>query len=96
MAQTVKCLPTVWGTWVRSLGQEDPWKKEWQPTLVFLPGEFHGQRSQVGYNPWGCTELDTTEQALMLAHRIYMNKFCEQLCKNVAPRESKAEKTSIL
>ena len=28
---------------------------------VFLPGEYHGQRSLVGYSPWGCTELDTTE-----------------------------------
>ena len=38
-----------------------PWKKEWQPTPVFLPGEFHGQRSLVGYSPWACKELDTTE-----------------------------------
>ena len=34
----------------------DPWvgKRTWQPTPVFLPGEFHGQRSLVGYSPWGC------------------------------------------
>jgi len=32
-------------TQVRSLGQEDPWRREWLPTPVFLPGEFHGQRS---------------------------------------------------
>ena len=31
------------------------------PTPVFLPGEFHGQRSLVDYSPWGCKELDTTE-----------------------------------
>ena len=31
------------------------------PTLVFLPGESHGQRSLAGYSPWGCTESDTTE-----------------------------------
>ena len=30
-----------------------PWRREWQPTPVFLPGEFHGQRSLVGYHPWG-------------------------------------------
>ena len=30
-----------------------PWKREWLPTSVFLPGEFHGQRSLVGYSPWG-------------------------------------------
>ena len=33
--------------------QVSPWRREWQPTLVFLPGEFHGQRSLVGYSPWG-------------------------------------------
>ena len=38
------------------------WRREWQPTPVFLPGEFHGQRSLVGYSPWGHTELDMTEQ----------------------------------
>ena len=38
-----------------------PWRRAWQPTLVFLPGESHGQRSLVGYSPWGPTELDTTE-----------------------------------
>ena len=32
------------------------------PTLVFLPGEFHGQRSLVGYSPWDHKELDMTEQ----------------------------------
>ena len=30
-------------------------------TSVFLPGEFYGQRSLVGYGPWGCKELDTPE-----------------------------------
>ena len=44
-----------------SLGREDPWRRKWQPTPVFLPGKCHGQRSLAGYNPWGCKELDTTE-----------------------------------
>ena len=57
VAQTVKNLPAVQGTWIRSLGQEDPW----QPTPVFFLGEFHGQRSLVGCSPWGCKESDTTE-----------------------------------
>ena len=38
-----------------------PWRRAWQPTPVFLPGEFHGQRSLVGYSPKGRTESDTTE-----------------------------------
>jgi len=31
-----------------------PWRRAWQPTPVFLPGESHGQRSQAGCSPWGC------------------------------------------
>ena len=38
-----------------------PWRREWPPTPVFLPGESHGQRSVVGYTPWGCKESVTTE-----------------------------------
>ena len=47
---------------VQSLGQKDPLEKEMAPTPVFLPGESHGQRSLVGYSPWGCKESDTTER----------------------------------
>ena len=36
------------------------WRRKWQPTPVFLPGESHGQRSLEGYSPWGHKELDTT------------------------------------
>ena len=39
-----------------------PWRKKWLPTPVFLPGEFYGQRSLVGYNPWGCKESNMTER----------------------------------
>ena len=38
-----------------------PWGRKWQPTPVFLPGGVHGQRSLVGYSPWGCKESDTTK-----------------------------------
>ena len=47
---------------VKSLGQEDPLEKEWQPNPVFLPGESHGERSLVGYSPWGRKESDMTER----------------------------------
>ena len=40
---------------------KSPWRREWQPTPVFLPGKFHGQRSLAGNSPWGCNELDMTE-----------------------------------
>ena len=62
----VKNLPAMQETWVQTLGQEDPLKKEWQPFPVFLPGEFHGQRSLVGCSPWRCKELDMTEQLTLI------------------------------
>ena len=37
------------------------WRREWQPTPVFLPGKSHGQRSLMGFSPWGPKELDMTE-----------------------------------
>ena len=109
VAQTVKNLPIMQETWVRSLGQEDRtekgmaihsnilawrvprteepndlqsmgslrvghdwetslllftfmrWRRKWQPTPVFLPGESQGPGSLVGCHLWGRTELDTTE-----------------------------------
>ena len=51
VAQTVKNLPAMQKTWVRSLGWEDPLEKKWLPAPVFLPGEIHGQRSLTGYSP---------------------------------------------
>ena len=57
------------------------WRREWQSTPVFLPGELHGQRSHgvgyslcglelqtVGYSPWGRKELDATEQLTQQQH----------------------------
>ena len=62
VAQRLKCLPAMRETWLQSLGWEDPWRRKWQPTPVFLPGEPHGQRSLAGYSPRGRKESDTTEQ----------------------------------
>ena len=69
VVQMVENLPAMWETKVRSLGGEDPpWRREWQPIPVFLPGEFHEERSVAGYSPWGCKESDTTER-LTHTHR---------------------------
>ena len=57
----VKNLPAMQETWVLSLGREDPLEKGMATTPVFLPGEFHGQRSLVAYNSWGHKELDVAE-----------------------------------
>ena len=43
-------------TQVQSLGGKIPLRRNWEPTPVFLPGEFHGQRSLVVYSPRGCKE----------------------------------------
>ena len=42
-----------------------PWRRKWQPTPVFLPGEFHGQRSLAGCSPWGRKESDMTERLML-------------------------------
>ena len=61
---------------VRSLGQEGPWRRKWQPTPVFLPGEPQGQKSLVGYR---CKEVDTTEQTERNSEQnclLSVNSFC--------------------
>ena len=60
VAQMLKSLPAMWETRVQSPGREDPLK--WQPTPVSLSGKCHGWRNLAGWCPWGCKELDTTEQ----------------------------------
>ena len=49
------------GIRVSSPHKKIPWRRKWQPTSVFLPGESHGQKSLAGYCPWGPKELDMTE-----------------------------------
>ena len=70
VAQMVKNLPAMKETQVRSLGQKIPWRREWLPTPVFLPGDSHGQRSLAGYSPWGHKELNMTEQ-LTLSFSVF-------------------------
>ena len=57
VAQLVKNIPTMWETWVLSLGGKILWRRERLPTPVFWPGEFYGL-----YSPWGHKASDTTEQ----------------------------------
>ena len=47
-----------------------PWRRRWHPTPVFLPGQFHGQRSPMGHSPWGHKEPDTAEHAQALTHMV--------------------------
>ena len=52
-----ECRRHRFDPWLRKI----PWRRKWQPTPEFLPRKSHGQRSLVGYSPWGHKELDTTE-----------------------------------
>ena len=58
--------------WVRKI----PWSREWPPTPVFLPGEYHGQVSLAGYRHCGGKELEMTEQ-LSTQH---LNKIYTDIC----------------
>ena len=62
VAQMIKnppaCRRTGFNPWVGKI----PWRREWQPTPLFLPEQFHGQRSLADPSPWGCKESDTIEQ----------------------------------
>ena len=53
----LQCVRPRFDPWVGKIH----WRREWLPTPVLLPEEFHEQRSLVGYSLWGCKELDTTE-----------------------------------
>ena len=50
---TCKCRKRGFSPWVRKI----VWRRQWEPTPVFLPGKSHGQGSLVGYSPWGCIRV---------------------------------------
>ena len=54
----LQCRRPGFDPWVGKI----PWRRKWQPTPVFLPGESHGRRSLVGYSPRDRKESDTTER----------------------------------
>ena len=76
VAQTVNNLPAMQETWVRPLGQEDPLEKGTATHSSILAWRIPWTRSLVGYSPWGCKELDMTEQlTLLLSDRIDSLKY---------------------
>ena len=68
VAQTMKNLPAVQGTWVQPRGQEDPPEKGMAAHSRSLAWSIHGQRSLVGSSPWGHKYLDMTEQLNLTFH----------------------------
>ena len=69
---------TGFNPWVRKI----PWRRERQPTPVFLPGKSHGWRNLAGCNPCGCKESDMTEQ-LSHTHTLQNNDFIPRVFKYI-------------
>ena len=59
-----------------------PWRRAWQPTLVFLPGKSHGQRSPLGYSPWGHKESEMTEAT---EHSTQKNTYTKNKITEASP-----------
>ena len=79
VAQMVKNLSAMRETWVQSLLRKIPWRRAWQPTPVFLPGESPWtEKPGELYHTWGCKESDMTEQLSTFSTRIKCFLFCEQ------------------
>ena len=64
----LQCRRPGFNLWVGKI----PWRREWLPTPKFLPVESYGQRSLVDYSPWGCKDLDMTEQRTHTHILIYI------------------------
>ena len=70
------------------------WRRKWQPTPVFLPGESHGQRSLVGCHLWGHTDSDTTEvtqqqqQQGLVAYQAINGADCITKCRKISSTSS--------
>ena len=85
MVQLAKNLPTMWETWVQSLGWRIPWRRERQPTPVFWSAEFHGL-----YTPWGCKESDMTEWLSLNSCEISQRKEDKKPCSRFAKFNQKS------
>ena len=70
----LQCRRHRFNAWIRKI----PWRRKWQPTPVSLPEKSHGQRSLVGYSPWGHKQLDMTEWLSMQRTTLTQNRVMEQ------------------
>ena len=75
MVQTVKNPPAMQETRVQSLGWKNPWRREWLPTPVFLPG---GQRSLADYGP--CKDSDKESVAKSQTKEQFITTFQKDIC----------------
>ena len=93
--QCRRCWRQQFDPWIGKI----PWRRKWQPTPVFLPEKFHGQRNLVGYIPWICKELDTTEHTHTCSilsnvrgkqgepnkYSLYAHRSLQRFCKKSRP-----------
>ena len=86
----VKNLPAIQENWVQSLGWNVPWKREWPPTPVYLPGEFYGQRSL----EYGFAKVDTTEQLTFTFSQKALDKL-KSAIKYIQRIQNKTEKWKL-
>ena len=104
VVQAVKNLPAMQRQGFDPRVRKIPWRREWQPTPVFLPGESPGPRNLAGSGPWGPKELDTTERLALSfsdeelelrkggqldqCNRCWEVKFCGQNLRPVSFRDT--------
>jgi len=82
MAQQIRNLPAIQETqemWVEKI----PWREKYQPTPIYLPEKFHGQKSPAGYSPMGHKELDLGFMETSNPHRPSLER-CQPFQDNVA------------
>ena len=76
-----------------------PWRREWQPTPAFLPGEFHGQSSVAGYSSWGHKELDSaftfTLKRKHLPTNFFINRGTPFICNELPSKISSFQKFEL-
>ena len=70
-----QCRRHRFNPWVRKI----PWRRKWQPTLVFFPGESHGQRTLVGYTPWGHQRVRHDLATKQPQQNLSLNEFYHNL-----------------
>ena len=69
-----------------------PWRRQWLPTLVFWPGEFHGQRSLVVYSLWVRKESDMTLTHLSVLYELLLFELCHSSSLSFSRRQVPSEK----
>ena len=82
----LQCRIPGFDPWVRKI----PWRRKWQSTLALLPGKSHGQRSLIGYSPWGRKESDTIERL-----HFHFFSFSRVVCRQCS-QQFKGIKSSFL